>query len=243
MPIFCVALFKFRPSIRLRSGCHLHYRRGELDQFFNLKSGYTLDVINHEMVLTCLTLMSIFVSSFGRGDWCSPLLEWPRNCMCVGESRQFSFCLPRLPIFVRRNWLNMVRPCNDRWWFYGIKGNVSCCHQWFRHISLDVVHHVAPGMMKYINQTFIPQELTYLWNLVWLVGWELVACALKIPDSETVSQRVCEDGPLHTEQLYYKEKVMTTNRLQVFCRDWFENWTPASGCFGFGQESMPSTKD
>lgn len=39
------------------------------------------------------------------------------------------------------------------------------------------------------------------------------ACVLKVPESETVSQRVCEDGPVSAqEQLYYKEKIMTTNQ-------------------------------
>ena len=43
----------------------------------------------------------------------------------------------------------------------------------------------------------ITQEPTYLWNLVWLVGWgACYACVLKVPDSETISQRVCEDGPV-----------------------------------------------
>ena len=40
------------------------------------------------------------------------------------------------------------------------------------------------------------------------------------------------------EQLYYKEKVMTTNRLQVSLPglDLKNPIIPASGCFGFGQE-------
>ena len=40
------------------------------------------------------------------------------------------------------------------------------------------------------------------------------------------------------EQLYYKEKIMTTNRLQVSLPglDLKNPIIPASGCFGFGQE-------
>ncbi len=40
------------------------------------------------------------------------------------------------------------------------------------------------------------------------------------------------------EQLCYKEKVMTTNRLQVSLPglDLKNPIIPASGCFGFGQE-------
>ena len=40
------------------------------------------------------------------------------------------------------------------------------------------------------------------------------------------------------EQLYYKEKIMTRNRLQVSLPglDLKNPIIPASGCFGFGQE-------
>ena len=40
------------------------------------------------------------------------------------------------------------------------------------------------------------------------------------------------------EQLYYKEKIMTTNRLQISLPglDLKNPIIPASGCFGFGQE-------
>ena len=70
------------------------------------------------------------------------------------------------------------------------------------------------------------------------------ACVLKVPESETVSQRVCEDGPVSAQNsLYYKEKIMTTNRLQVSLPglDLKNPIIPASGCFWFLDKSMPST--
>ena len=55
---------------------------------------------------------------------------------------------------------------------YGIKGNVSVVIKDLDN-QFDAVYSCgAPGMMKYINQTFMTtQEPIYLWNLVWLVGW------------------------------------------------------------------------
>ena len=56
----------------------------------------------------------------------------------------------------------------------------------------------APGMMKYINQTFYDHPRAYL-SLESRMACGMgacYACVLKVPDSGTVSQRVCEDGPV-----------------------------------------------
>ena len=56
----------------------------------------------------------------------------------------------------------------------------------------------APGMMKYINQTFYDHPRAYL-SLESRMACGMgacYACVLKVPDSDTVSQRVCGDGPV-----------------------------------------------
>ena len=81
---------------------------------------------------------------------------------------------------------------------YGIKGNISVvineCDTEF-----DAIYSCgAPGMMKYINQTFYDHPRAYL-SLESRMACGMgacYACVLKVPDSETVSQRVCEDGPV-----------------------------------------------
>ena len=81
---------------------------------------------------------------------------------------------------------------------YGIKGNVSVvineCDTEF-----DAIYSCgAPGMMKYINQTFYDHPRAYL-SLESRMACGMGACyscVLKVPDSETISQRVCEDGPV-----------------------------------------------
>ena len=81
---------------------------------------------------------------------------------------------------------------------YGIKGNVSVvineCDTEF-----DAIYSCgAPGMMKYINQTFYNHPRAYL-SLESRMACGMgacYACVLKVPDNETVSQRVCEDGPV-----------------------------------------------
>ena len=81
---------------------------------------------------------------------------------------------------------------------YGTQGNVSVvineCDTEF-----DAIYSCgAPGMMKYINQTFYDHPRAYL-SLESRMACGMgacYACVLKVPDSETVSQRVCEDGPV-----------------------------------------------
>lgn len=81
---------------------------------------------------------------------------------------------------------------------YGTQGNVSVvineCDTEF-----DAIYSCgAPGMMKYINQTFCDHPRAYL-SLESRMACGMgacYACVLKVPDSETISQRVCEDGPV-----------------------------------------------
>ena len=81
---------------------------------------------------------------------------------------------------------------------YGIKGNVSVVINEFE-TEFDAIYSCgAPGMMKYINLTFHDHPRAYL-SLESRMACGMgacYACVLKIPDSETVSQRVCEDGPV-----------------------------------------------
>mgnify|MGYP000852913174 CR=1 FL=1 len=81
---------------------------------------------------------------------------------------------------------------------YGIKGNVSVVINDLDS-QFDAVYSCgAPGMMKYINQRFYDHPRAYL-SLESRMACGMgacYACVLKVPDSETVSQRVCEDGPV-----------------------------------------------
>ena len=81
---------------------------------------------------------------------------------------------------------------------YGIKGNVSVVINEI-DTEFDAIYSCgAPGMMKYINQTFHDHTRAYL-SLESRMACGMgacYACVLKVPDSETVSQRVCEDGPV-----------------------------------------------
>ena len=81
---------------------------------------------------------------------------------------------------------------------YGIQGNVSVVIKELEN-EFDAIYSCgAPGMMKYINQTFYDHPRAYL-SLESRMACGMgacYACVLKVPDSETVSQRVCEDGPV-----------------------------------------------
>ena len=81
---------------------------------------------------------------------------------------------------------------------YGTQGNVSAVINEF-DTEFDAIFSCgAPGMMKYINQTFYDHPRAYL-SLESRMACGMgacYACVLKVPDSETVSQRVCEDGPV-----------------------------------------------
>ena len=81
---------------------------------------------------------------------------------------------------------------------HGIKGNVSVVINEFDN-EFDAIYSCgAPGMMKYINQTFCNHPRAYL-SLESRMACGMgacYACVLKVPDSDTVSQRVCEDGPV-----------------------------------------------
>ena len=81
---------------------------------------------------------------------------------------------------------------------HGIKGNVSAVINEF-DTEFDAIYSCgAPGMMKYINQTFHDHPRAYL-SLESRMACGMgacYACVLKVPDNETFSQRVCEDGPV-----------------------------------------------
>lgn len=81
---------------------------------------------------------------------------------------------------------------------YRTQGNVSVVIKEFDN-EFDAIYSCgAPGMMKYINQTFYEHPRAYL-SLESRMACGMgacYACVLKVPDSETVSQRVCEDGPV-----------------------------------------------
>ena len=81
---------------------------------------------------------------------------------------------------------------------HGIKGNVSVVINEF-DTEFDAIYSCgAPGMMKYINQTFHDHPRAYL-SLESRMACGMgacYACVLKVPENETVSQRVCEDGPV-----------------------------------------------
>ena len=81
---------------------------------------------------------------------------------------------------------------------HGIKGNVSVVINEF-DTEFDAIYSCgAPGMMKHINQTFHDHPRAYL-SLESRMACGMgacYACVLKVPDNETVSQRVCEDGPV-----------------------------------------------
>ena len=81
---------------------------------------------------------------------------------------------------------------------YRTQGNVSVVIKEFDK-KFDAIYSCgAPGMMKYINQTFYEHPRAYL-SLESRMACGMgacYACVLKVPDSDTVSQRVCEDGPV-----------------------------------------------
>lgn len=81
---------------------------------------------------------------------------------------------------------------------YRTQGNVSVVIKKFYN-EFDAIYSCgAPGMMKYINQTFSDHPRAYL-SLESRMACGMgacYACVLKVPESETVSQRVCEDGPV-----------------------------------------------
>ena len=81
---------------------------------------------------------------------------------------------------------------------YRTQGNVSVVINEFG-TEFDAIYSCgALGMMKYINQIFYDHPRAYL-SLESRMACGLgacYACVLKVPDRETVSQRVCEDGPV-----------------------------------------------
>lgn len=80
---------------------------------------------------------------------------------------------------------------------YGIKGNVSVVINDLDS-QFDAVYSCgAPGMMKYqSNLDDHPRAYLSLESRMACGMGACYACVLKVPESETVSQRVCEDGPV-----------------------------------------------
>ena len=73
---------------------------------------------------------------------------------------------------------------------------------------MQSTHAGAPGMMKYINQTFHDHPRAYL-SLESRMACGMgacYACVLKVPDSDTVSQTCCVKMGLYLKQelLFYR---------------------------------------
>ena len=81
---------------------------------------------------------------------------------------------------------------------YGTKGYVSTIVDQMDQ-EFDAIYSCgAPGMLKYVNSKFYDHPRAYISmesRMACGMG-ACYACVLKVPDSETVSQRVCEDGPV-----------------------------------------------
>jgi len=82
---------------------------------------------------------------------------------------------------------------------YGIKGNVSVVINEF-DTEFDAIYSCgAPGMMKYINQTFYDHPRAYL-SLESRMACGMGACYACVVhvagQDESVNKRVCEDGPV-----------------------------------------------
>ena len=81
---------------------------------------------------------------------------------------------------------------------YGTKGYVSTIVDQMDQ-EFDAIYSCgAPGMLKYVNTKFHDHPRAYISmesRMACGMG-ACYACVLKVPDSDTVSQRVCEDGPV-----------------------------------------------
>ena len=81
---------------------------------------------------------------------------------------------------------------------YGTEGYVSTVIDQMDQ-EFDAIYSCgAPGMLKYVNTKFHDHLRAYISmesRMACGMG-ACYACVLKVPESETVSQRVCEDGPV-----------------------------------------------
>ena len=189
---------------KVKKQCHLIYRiEGSGTSIFStLKAGDSLDVMGPQgngFDLSDLDQRSR-VLIVGGGIGVPPLLEVAKqlNERSVEVTTVLGFATKDAVILeAELSKYSQVFVTTDDG-SYGIRGNVSVVIKELDS-EFDAVYSCgAPGMMKYINQTFYDHPRAYLSlesHMACGMG-ACYACVLKVPDSETVSQRVCEDGPV-----------------------------------------------
>ena len=187
-----------------KNQCHLIYRiEGSGTAIFStLKAGDSLDVMGPQgngFDLSDLDKQS-HVLLVGGGIGVPPLFEVARQLHDRGVEITTVLGFATKDAVILENELSkygQVFVTTDDG-SYGIKGNVSVVINDFAN-EFDAIYSCgAPGMMKYINQTFYDHPRAYL-SLESRMACGMgacYACVLKVPDRETVSQRVCEDGPV-----------------------------------------------
>jgi len=189
---------------KVKKQCHLIYRiEGSGTSIFStLKAGDSLDVMGPQgngFDLSDLDQRSR-VLLVGGGIGVPPLLEVARQLHERGVeiTTVLGFATKEAVILEDElsKYSQVFVTTDDG--SYGIRGNVSVVIKELDS-EFDAVYSCgAPGMMKYINQTFYEHPRAYL-SLESRMACGMgacYACVLKVPDSETVSQRVCEDGPV-----------------------------------------------
>ena len=189
---------------KVKKQCHLIYRiEGSGTSIFStLKAGDSLDVMGPQgngFDLSDLDQRSR-VLLVGGGIGVPPLLEVARQLHERGVeiTTVLGFATKEAVILEDElsKYSQVFVTTDDG--SYGIRGNVSVVIKELDS-EFDAVYSCgAPGMMKYINQTFYEHPRAYL-SLESRMACGMgacYACVLKVPDSETVSQCVCEDGPV-----------------------------------------------
>ena len=189
---------------KLKKQCHLIYRiEGSGTAIFSsLKSGDSLDVMGPQGNGFDLSELNndSKVLLVGGGIGVPPLLEVAKQLHDRGVEITTVLGFATKDAVILEDELaqySQVFVTTDDG-SYGTQGNVSVviteCDTEF-----DAIFSCgAPGMMKYINQAFYDHPRAYL-SLESRMACGMgacYACVLKVPDSVTVSQRVCEDGPV-----------------------------------------------
>ena len=189
---------------KVKKQCHLIYRiEGSGTAIFStLKAGDSLDVMGPQgngFDLSDLDQRSR-VLLVGGGIGVPPLLEVAKqlNERSVEVTTVLGFATKDAVILeAELSQYSQVFVTTDDG-SYGIRGNISVVIKELDS-EFDAIYSCgAPGMMKYINQTFYEHPRAYL-SLESRMACGMgacYACVLKVPDGETVSQRVCEDGPV-----------------------------------------------
>ena len=189
---------------KLKKQCHLIYRiEGSGTAIFSsLKPGNSLDVMGPQGNGFDLSELDDYckVLLVGGGIGVPPLLEVAKQLHDRGVEITTVLGFATKDAVILEDELaqyGQVYVTTDDG-SHGIKGNVSVVINEF-DTKFDAIYSCgAPGMMKYINQTFHDHPRAYL-SLESRMACGMgacYACVLKVPDSETVSQRVCEDGPV-----------------------------------------------